>query len=175
MKNFVSTVLLSTMVFALVGCSSIPKGAKAVTDFELDKYLGSWYEIARLDFVFEKDLNNTTANYSVEKEGIVTVLNRGFNPLKNQWKEAKGKAKFRGSPTVGELAVSFFGPFYSGYNILSLDENYTYALIAGKDTKYLWFLSRKNTMSEEVKQKYIQIAKQLGYDTDQLVWVEHTH
>jgi apolipoprotein D and lipocalin family protein len=154
-------------------CQTIPKGAVAVKSFDKDKYLGKWYEIARFDFRFEKDLNNTTANYSVNDDGTIKVLNRGYNYVTGEWKEAIGKAKFVGDPTVAMLKVSFFGPFYAGYNVIALDSNYKYALISGSSLKYLWILSREKTMPEDIKANYLKIASEIGFPTDNLIWVKH--
>lgn len=171
--------LISKLALILVGaltmsaCAKIPKEAVAVKNFEKEKYLGTWYEIARMDFRFEKNLNNTTANYSVNEDGTIKVLNKGYNYVKKEWSEAIGKAKFRGDETVAMLKVSFFGPFYAGYNVIALDSEYTYALVVGKDLGYLWILSREKTIPEAVKLEYLDIAKDLGYKTDDLIWVEH--
>jgi len=154
-------------------CQTIPKGAVAVKSFDKDKYLGKWYEIARFDFRFEKDLNNTTANYSINDDGTIKVLNRGYNYVTGEWKEAIGKAKFIGDPTVAMLKVSFFGPFYAGYNVIALDSNYKYALISGSSLKYLWILSREKTMPEDIKANYLKIASEIGFPTDNLIWVKH--
>jgi len=164
-------VLLAAVL--LSSCASIPEGFTPVNNFELEKYLGKWYEIARFDFTFEKDLNNTTAEYSLNKDGSVKVVNRGFNYVKNEQEEAVGKAKFRGGKDVAELKVSFFGPFYAGYNVIALDENYQYALVAGDSLDYLWILSRTKIIPEEVKNNYLDIARLGGYDTSRFVWVEH--
>jgi apolipoprotein D and lipocalin family protein len=161
------------ILFLFSGCSTIPKGATAVSNLDKAKYLGKWYETARFDFAFEKDLNNTTAEYTVRQDGYIGVLNKGYNYKKNKWEEARGKARFRGSDTVGELEVSFFGPFYGAYNIIALDPDYKYALIAGSSTKYLWILSREKTIPDDVKQNYLTAAESLGYDTERLIWVEH--
>ena len=154
-------------------CSTIPKGVKAVHPFDKEKYLGKWYEIARMDFRFERNLNNTTANYSLNTDGSIKVDNRGFNYKTKQWKQAIGKAKFVGRQDVAMLKVSFFGPFYGGYNVIALDSGYKYALVAGKDLNYLWILSREITIPEGIKQNYLSLAKELGYNTTGLVWVEH--
>jgi len=154
-------------------CSTIPKGVTAVTSFDKEKYLGRWYEIARFDFIFERNLNNTTAQYSINTDGSICVVNRGYNYKTKQWKEAKGKAKFIGDETVAMLKVSFFGPFYSGYNVIAIDNNYSYALVSGKNTDYLWILSRETTIPETIKQNFITLAEKLGYKTSNLVWVEH--
>lgn len=163
----------ATLAFALSSCKTIPKGVVAVKPFDKDKYLGKWYEIARLDFRYEKNMNNTTAEYSVNEDGSIKVVNRGYNYVKNKEQEAIGKAKFVGSPDEAKLKVSFFDPFYAGYNVIAIDSDYKYALVAGKSLKYLWILSRKPTMPEKVKQAYLKKAESLGYDVSQLVWVEH--
>jgi len=161
------------VVLTFGSCATIPKGASAVKPFDKEKYLGKWYEIARLDFKFERNLNNTTANYSVTNDGSIKVDNRGFNYKENQWKQAIGKAKFVGQQDVAMLKVSFFGPFYSGYNVIALDKEYKYALVTGKSLSYLWILSRETTIPDDVKQNYLKIAENLGYKTSSLVWVEH--
>ena len=167
------TVLGVITIATISSCKTIPKGAVAVKPFDINKYLGKWYEIARLNFRFEKNLNNTTANYSLNNNGTIRVVNRGYNYKTNKWKESVGKAKFVLDPNEAKLKVSFFGPFYSGYNVLAIDDRYTYALIAGKDLDYLWLLSRETTMPQKIKDDYLSIANKLGYDTTKLVWVEH--
>lgn len=157
----------------LFSCATIPKGAEAVQAFDKEKYLGKWYEIARMDFKFEKNLNNTTAVYSINDNGTIKVVNRGFNTKKEEWTQAMGKAKFVGDENVGMLKVSFFGPFYSGYNVIAVDQNYKYALVAGKSLKYLWILSRDTDIPKEIKDKYLEMAEDIGYDTSTLLWVSH--
>lgn len=152
---------------------SIPKGATAVKPFNADKYLGNWYEIARLDFKFEKNLSNVTANYSRNDNGTIRVQNRGFDMKKKEDKESIGKAKFVNEENEGRLKVSFFGPFYAGYNVIDIDKDYKYALVAGNSTKYLWILSREKTIPESVKTDYLNQAKALGYDVEDLVWTKH--
>ena len=173
-KNKILIAVVSVgLVVLLNSCASIPKKAKAVENFDVNKYLGTWYEIARFDFRFEKDLDNVSAQYSLNEKGNVNVLNSGYNEKKEEWKKAEGLAKFRGNEDLAELKVSFFGPFYSGYNVVALDENYQYALVAGKNLDYLWILSRTKSIPEEVKTNYLNIAKEIGYDTSKLIWVEH--
>lgn len=176
MKNKIIIGLLiagGTISLLFNSCASIPKNAKPVDNFDVNRYLGAWYEIARFDFRFEKNLDNTSAQYKRDKKGNVIVLNSGYNFVKNKWSKADGLAKFRGDKNVAALKVSFFGPFYSGYNVVALDENYQYALIAGKNLDYLWILSRTKTIPEDVKTKYLKIAKQIGYDTSKLIWIKH--
>lgn len=172
-KKSVTSLLTLAVMIGFGSCTSIPKGAVAVKPFDIDKYLGKWYEIARMDFRFERDLNNTTANYSRNENGTIKVDNRGYNYVTKEWKQAIGKAKPAGQPGEARLKVSFFGPFYSGYNVIALDSAYTYALIAGNNLKYLWILSRETTVPEEIKTSYLKIAKDLGYDISALIWVEH--
>jgi apolipoprotein D and lipocalin family protein len=160
-------------ILSFSSCSTIPKGATAVAPFDKKKYLGKWYEIARMDFRFERDLNNTTANYSVNEDNSIKVDNRGYNYKTMQWKQAIGKAKFVGEQNVAMLKVSFFGPFYSGYNVIALDPAYKYALVAGKNLSYLWILSRETSIPEDIKHSYLKIAEDLGFNTAALIWVEH--
>lgn len=172
-KNIIGISLLGIITLALLpACKTIPKGAVAVKPFEVNRYLGKWYEIARFDFRFERNLNNTTAEYFLRDDGNIRVVNIGYDYTKNKWKKATGKAKLRDEKGEGKLKVSFFGPFYAGYNVIALDPEYRYALVAGKNLKYLWFLSRDRTMPETVKQDYLQKAQSLGYDTSKLVWVK---
>jgi apolipoprotein D and lipocalin family protein len=170
------SILFTCIMVALItlkSCSSIPEGATVVSQFDKERYLGKWFEIARMDFRFERNLNNTAANYSVNPDGSIKVENSGFNYKTNKWSKAIGKAKFAGEPTIAKLKVSFFGPFYSAYNVIALDSDYKYALIAGKNLKYLWILSRVTTIPEETKENYLKIAHDLGYNTSALIWVEH--
>lgn len=161
------------MMLICNACSTIPNGAVAIRPFNVEKYLGKWYEIARLDFKYERGLNNTTAEYSLRDDGKIKVDNKGFNPKTNEWKEAIGKAKFAGDKELAMLKVSFFGPFYSGYNVIALDEEYKYALVAGKNLKYLWILSRETTIPDSIKQSYLKTAEGIGYKTSDLLWVVH--
>ncbi|UEG51928.1 lipocalin family protein [Mucilaginibacter daejeonensis] len=165
------------LVITLIGvgissCVSIPKGAKAVRPFNRSKYLGKWYEIARMDFKFEKGLQQVTAEYSLKDENVIKVVNRGFDPKKQEWKESVGKAKLVGDSDDARLKVSFFGPFYAGYNVIEIDLEYRYAMVAGNNTKYLWLLSREPTMPKEVIDRYLEQAKTLGFKTEELVWTK---
>jgi len=162
-----AAVGLSLVLFS---CATIPTGAQAVGGFDKARYLGSWYEIARLDFLFERGLGECTANYSPGKAGAIVVLNRGYDAKAGVWKEARGKARFRGADTRGELEVSFFGPFYAAYNVIALDPDYRSALVAGNNLKYLWILSREPTLPDSVRDQYLALATSLGYDTKALVW-----
>lgn len=173
MKKVFGIVCAIGIGLSFWGCASIPPGATAVSGFEPAKYLGKWYEIARFDFAFEKDLNNTTAEYSLLPDGKIQVVNRGYNYKTNTWSQADGKARFKGSDTIGALEVSFFGPFYAAYNVIAIDKDYQYALIAGSSTKYLWLLSRTKEIPPDIRADYLGIAQKIGYDLDKLIWVEH--
>ena len=173
LKHFKHLIMASTIFFGLFSCAQLPKGAQAIDNFDAERYLGQWYEIARFDFRFERDMNNTTATYSLNENGTVKVLNRGYNYVKKEWSEAEGTAKFVGERNVASLKVSFFGPFYAPYNVIALDDDYKYALVVGKNTDYLWILSRETTIPNEIKTNYVKLAQSLGFDINQLIWVEH--
>ncbi len=155
------------------GCTSIPNGVQAVSGFELERYLGTWYEIARLDHRFERGMSNVTANYSMRNDGGVSVVNRGYKA--GEWEDATGKAYFTGDSDMGQLKVSFFGPFYGGYNILELEkDDYQYALVAGPDRSYLWILARSPDLDPEILSGLVNSAKDMGFPTDELIYVDHT-
>lgn len=174
-----TNLLIGSALLGLVGlvalnsCRTIPKGAVAVKPFDSKKYLGKWYEIARFDYRFERNLNNVTATYSLNPDGSIRVDNRGYAYKTNEWKESIGKARFVSSPDEAKLKVSFFGPFYAGYNVLAIDPDYKWALVAGKNRDYMWLLSREKTMPENIRKQYLQKAEALGFKTANLVWVEH--
>ena len=172
-SKIISLIVVIGIIILFNSCASIPQKAKPVENFEVNRYLGTWYEVARFDFRFEKDLDNTSANYTLDKKGNVIVLNSGYNFVKKKWSKADGLAKFRGDKNIAALKVSFFGPFYSGYNVIALDENYQYALIAGKSLDYLWILSRTKELPDEIKTEYLKIAEDIGYDTSRLIWIKH--
>ncbi|ALL06977.1 hypothetical protein AQ505_16685 [Pedobacter sp. PACM 27299] len=171
-KHSIPSILTIAAIAVLSSCASMPKKAKPVADFQVKRYLGTWYEIARFDFRFEKNLDNTTAQYSLKENGTVKVLNSGYNYKTKKWKSATGTAKFRGDEHIAALKVSFFGPFYAGYNVIAINSNYQYALVAGKSLDYLWILSREKSIPDEVKNNYLKIARDLGYDTTRLIWVK---
>lgn len=152
---------------------TIPENIKPMQYFNKEKYLGIWYEIARFDYFFERNLTDTSAEYSLNKNGSIRVVNRGFDPKHNRLKEVVGEAEFAGPETAGSLLVSFFKPVYAGYNVIAVDEDYQHALVAGRNRKYLWLLSRKKSIPLPIKNKYMNIAESLGFDTSKLTWVQH--
>jgi apolipoprotein D and lipocalin family protein len=158
----------------LMGCTGIPENVKPVENFKVEKYLGKWYEIARLDHSFERGLTHVTADYSFRNDGGVRVLNRGYSSKTDSWKEAEGKAYFVKGSNLGYLKVSFFGPFYGSYIIFGLDhENYQYSLVCGPNKSYLWILSRSPVMNEDIKDTLIEKAAASGFDTSKLIFVDH--
>jgi len=167
------TYLLLTLALAIAGCTGLPQGIQPVKGFSVDRYLGKWYEIARLDHSFEHGLNNVSATYSMRKDGGVKVVNRGFSTEKNKWKQAEGKAYFMKEKTLGHLKVSFFGPFYGSYAIFELDRHYQYAFISGYNNSYLWLLSRSPEVSPELLLKFKSKARDLGFNIDNLILVNH--
>ncbi|MBK7338092.1 MAG: lipocalin family protein [Saprospirales bacterium] len=172
-RKLIHLLSMSVFMAGLYSCATIPSGAVAVNPFDKGRYLSKWYEIARLDFKFERDLNNTTAVYSLNDNGTIKVDNQGYNTKKGEWDQAIGKAKFVGEDNIAMLKVSFFGPFYSGYNVIALDDEYRYALVAGESLKYLWILSRETTIPAEIKDNYLKIAEEIGFNTTELIWVKH--
>ncbi len=167
-------MILITLILFLSGCVGIPENVKPIDNFELDRYLGKWYEIARLDHSFERGLTRVTADYTLLEDGGVRVLNRGFSKKDNKWKQAEGKAYFVKSSQQGFLKVSFFGPFYGSYIIFELDhKNYQYALVCGPNKSYLWILARTPLIDESIKDMLIAKAQAAGFDTSKLIFVEH--
>lgn len=158
----------------LGGCAGIPDNINPVKGFELKRYMGTWYEIARLDHSFERGMSHVTAEYSVAETNTVRVVNRGYLDEKKQWKSAVGKARFGAEPTTGYLLVSFFGPFYGAYVIIDLDlEDYQYALVCGPSRKYLWILSREPELKADIRDKLVGRAERLGFSVDKLIFVSH--
>lgn len=168
--------ILCALLLLIAGCTGVPDGVEVVDGFELDRYLGTWYEIARLDHRFERGLTNVSANYSLRDDGGVAVLNRGYRADEGEWDEANGKAYFVGDADVGRLKVSFFGPFYGGYHVLALDESapdYGYALVAGPSLKYLWVLARSPDLPRETLDQLVELARGVGYPVEELILVDH--
>lgn len=155
----------------LSGCLGMPERVQPVNNFELDKYLGTWHEIARLDHVFERGLTQITAEYTLREDDGVNVINRGFHAEDGEWKEAVGRAYFVEGNNTGHLKVSFFGPFYSSYVVFGLDqEEYQYAFVSGYSNDYVWLLARTPEVSQRVKMEFVQAARERGFDTGALIW-----
>lgn len=162
-------------LFALAGCVSVPQGVTPVSGFDLDRYLGRWYEIARLDHGFERGLTNVTATYSLNEDGSVRVANRGFDAGSCEYDEQIGRATFVGDPSVASLGVSFFGPFEGGYHVIELAPDYSYAVVSGPTKDYFWVLSRSPRMSEARLDRILDEAAANGYPIQsEIIIVDHS-
>ena len=162
------------LVLILSGCLGYPEGIEPVKQFDLKRYLGKWYEIARLDHSFERGLNQVTAHYALRDDGGLDVINRGYSDSENRWKEAQGRAYFVDSKEKGHLKVSFFGPLYGSYVIFGLDEkNYQYSFVSGPNRSYLWLLARTPNVEQELIHSFVKKSRQLGFDTNNLIFVGH--
>lgn len=172
MKLAFKTVLFITTVLLLSACTSAPEGITPVKNFDLEKYQGKWYEIARLDHSFERGMEQVTATYSMNDDGTVKVLNKGFISKGQKWEQAEGLAKFVKNTDIGHLKVSFFGPFYGAYIIFELDQpDYQYAFITSYNKEYLWFLSRTPQVSDELKAHFLKTVDNLGFASNKVIWV----
>ncbi|WP_039055652.1 outer membrane lipoprotein Blc [Enterobacter sp. Bisph1] len=172
-------LLIVTVIAALLtsACSSPtpPPGVTVVQDFNTQRFLGSWYEIARFDHPFERGLERVTAHYSLRDDGGLTVVNRGFNTKRGMWQQSIGTAYFIGSSRTAALRISFIGPFYGSYNVIALDANYRHALVCGPNRDYLWILSRTPTIPAEVKKQLLDTATRQGFATQKLLWINQPH
>lgn len=166
-------LLIGLPFLLLSGCLGYPQDINPVQNFELNRYLGKWYEIARLDHSFERGLEKVTAEYSLRDDGGVRVINRGFSNLEKRWQEAEGKAYFVRGRDEAYLKVSFFGPFYGSYVVFTLEQGYNYAFVTSSDKSYLWLLSRTPELSSDLKAQFINRAEELGYNVAELIFVKH--
>ena len=172
-RFFVVCFLAISMSVLLAGCLGSPDGVVAVEGFDKQRYLGRWYEVARLDHSFERGLSNVTADYSLRDDGGIRVINRGYSTAESTWNEAEGRAYFIDEEQQGHLKVSFFGPFYGSYIIFEMDAvDYQYAFVAGNSTDYLWLLARTPTISPLLREQFIQRVSELGFDTEALIFVD---
>lgn len=167
---------LALLTLALLsGCATPPKGVEPVAGFDLDRYLGRWYEIARLDHSFERGLSRVTAEYTRRDDGTIRVLNRGYKDAKGEWNSIEGSARPVGEPDVGALKVTFFKPFYGGYFVIALDqEAYTYAMVSGPTRSYLWILSRTPDLDPAIYNRLVAQAREQGFAVENLIRVDHT-
>lgn len=168
------SLLTGILMLALAGCTGIPDRIEPVTGFDTQRYLGTWYEIARLDHSFERGLSQVTAEYTLNDDGSIRVINRGYNAEAGKWSEAEGRAVFVGDRDVGHLKVSFFGPFYASYVVFELDDDYSTAYITGYKRDYLWLMSRTPVVSEEVLEAFKARAVAEGFELRELIVVEQS-
>lgn len=174
MKKLLLPMIL-TITLLLTACKTYEKPEKltAVENFKLSEYLGTWYEIARLEHRFEKGMEAITATYSMRDDGGVKVLNKGFKTKEKEWNEAEGKAYFVGNSDEGFLKVSFFGPFYGSYIVMDTDYK-TYTMISGPDLSYFWILSRTPTLDKKILNRLLEKAKVAGFDTSVLIYPDQS-
>lgn len=163
------------LTFIFTGCKTYEKPEKVtpVEDFKLTEYLGTWYEIVRLEHKFEKGMEAITATYSMREDGGVKVLNKGYRTADKEWNEAEGKAYFVGENDVGFLKVSFFGPFYGSYIVFDTDYK-TYTMISGPDLSYFWILARTPTLDQQILDRLLAKAKEAGFDTNVLIYPDQS-
>ena len=169
MKNLFKTFALICMVLLFTACSSKNPPLQTVEKVDINRYLGTWYEIARYEHFFEKDCKNVNANYSMIDEQTIKVINRCTNMLTNEKKEAIGRA-YSTDDTNSKLKVSFFRPFYGDYWVMILDENYDYVVVGTPSREYLWILSRKPILDEKIKNQILQKLPTLGFNASKLIW-----
>ncbi len=161
------TTAFFTRIIGWLTGSRLTVDNSVVKDLDLNRFIGSWYEVARFDHFFERGISHTKANYVIREDGGIDVINTGIKDGKP--KTAKGKAKR--TDILSLFRVSFFGSFYSDYRVMLLDADYRYMLIGSGSDNYLWILSRTPLLSEEAKTKILSEAQRRGYDTDKLIWV----
>jgi len=166
-------VWLALLLAFLAGCTGVPEGVQPVRGFQLERYLGTWHEIARLDHSCERGLTDITATYGRREDGGVTVLNRGWDAARGEWRQAEGRAYFTDAPDVASLKVSFFGPFYGGYHVFALDPDYRWALVSGPSRDYLWILARQPVLPADTLKDLVGQARDAGFDTDALIFPTH--
>lgn len=170
MRTFVVLLLAATQL----SCVRLPDDIMPVSNFDADRYLGQWYEIARLDHSFERGMQQVTATYEPRDDGSIRVLNKGYLVEDKEWKTAEGKAYFVDDEEQGFLKVSFFGPFYGAYVVFKLDQdNYQWAYVTSYNRDYLWLLSRSPAISDQRRQDFLRTAARYGFDTEALIFVQH--
>jgi apolipoprotein D and lipocalin family protein len=166
-----------TLCLILMSCRSVGKmnntvDNSTVKEVDIERYAGTWYEIARFPHSFEKDLVGVTATYTLKNDGKIKVVNQGYvKTLDGRLKKTEGKAKIPDPKEPGKLKVSFFLFFFSDYFIMELDKDYQYALVGSSSDKYLWILSRTPRMSEDNLTMLIDKAKKRGYEIEKLEMV----
>ena len=163
--------LLAVLALLAAGCTSAPPGITPVQNFDLEAYLGTWYEIARLDHSFERGLSDVRADYALRPDGSIAVRNSGYGA--EGWEVAEGRALPVGDPTVGHLKVSFFGPFYGAYVIFALDQDAGWALVSGPNRDFLWLLARSPALPPEERREALALAETAGFEVSALIFPRH--
>ncbi|MDD2887805.1 MAG: lipocalin family protein [Aliarcobacter sp.] len=169
MKNIFKLLTIILIAYLFTACSAKNSPLQTVEKVDLEKYLGTWYEIARYEHFFEKDCKNVTANYSMLNEETIKVINRCTKITTNENSEALGRA-YATDITNSKLKVSFFRPFYGDYWVLILDKNYEYVVVGTPSREYLWILSRTSKLDEKTKNQILEKLPSLGFETSKLIW-----
>lgn len=164
-------IFASISALFLAACNELPPSVVPVSGFDANRYLGKWYEVARIDNSFERGMDRTTAEYSMRADGGIRVVNQGYKLATKEWKSVEGRAYFVKDASVAHLRVSFFRPFYGAYAVFTLDSNYQYAFVSGGNLKYLWLLSRSPVINDSLRVRFLQEASARGFATDQVIWV----
>lgn len=164
---------LTTLLFLMNGCVEVPEGITPVKNFKVKKFMGTWYEIARLDHRFERGMHSVTANYSIDYDGVITVQNSGYMVKRSEWRYSEAKASIVDKKNIGFLKVSYVWPFYDPYVIFKLEPDYDYAFVCGRDRSFLWLLSRTEYVDRDVIDEFEDEAKKLGFDTSELIYATH--
>lgn len=167
-----SAVLVAGAVVGWYMRRTIPRKAVAINPFEIDRFLGKWYEVARLDYKFDRNIMNTSVDFSLKPNGNLRVVKRWYNYYKKRKEINIGMAKFAGPIYEAKMLLSFRKPLYFGYNVIGIDEDYKYALVVGEDLRHLWLLSREHTIPEDIRRAFIHKASLIGYDISKLIWVD---
>jgi lipocalin len=178
MKNTMKTLLTCGLVLCMAACAGKRAGTTRmipiVQEIDIGRYMGTWYEIARLPHRFERNLENVTATYTLKDDGEVEVLNRGYDTAKKKWKQILGKAWIPDPKIPGRLKVSFFWFFASDYRIISLDtEKYSHSLVTSSSRKYLWILSRTPDIDDGIYSDLVEKARAWGFPVKELYRVKH--
>jgi len=171
-KIVLVTLIILTIIISLNSCKTY-KELSTVKEVDINKYLGTWYEIARLPNSFEKNMKCVTATYSLKDNGKIKVVNKGYLTTKNKYKSATGTAWVPDSKFPGQLKVSFFGPFAGNYYIVELDKDYQYVLIGEPSRKYLWILARTPELDINIYENLINIAKNKGFAVENILKIKH--
>ncbi len=164
---------LTVLMFFVGSCVEAPKGVTAVKNFKVKKFMGTWYEIARLDHRFERGMNTVIANYSLDRDGVITIKNSGYMVRRGEWRYSEAKAFLVDEKNTGLLKVSYRWPFYAPYVIFKVETDYDYAFVCGRDRSFLWLLSRTEYVDRDVIKEFEAAAKKLGFDTSELIYVSH--
>lgn len=165
----IRNILFIVVLFIFTGCFTKHPHLKTVDSVNINKYLGTWYEIARYEHFFEKGCKNVTANYSLNEDNSLKVVNKCTKIDTNKKSSATGIA-YATNKSNSKLKVSFFRPFYGDYWVLMLDDSYKYAVVGTPSREYLWILSRTPKLDKNITKEILEKLPKLGFATNKLIW-----